>query len=133
MVSRLEDVALFGRGSRRQLTNTHSKFSSSAFTDAVACRIPSSMNALQTMRRPLVWRLRDLRPEYGLAPSTTWKQIGLGLWPPAIRLTGKSVGFVAAECDQVIQARIRGESDEAIKQLVRELVAARKTARIEEA
>ena len=105
-----------------------------AFILTVARCLLRRMKALSnTPRRPTVFRLRDLRPESGPAPSTTWKLVKLGLWPPPIRLTGKSVGFLTAECDAVLASRIRGESDEAIRQLVRELVAARKAAGIEAA
>jgi prophage regulatory protein len=105
------------------------------YTGNVACCLLFNiMNGESvTTRRPQVLRLRDLRQEYGSAPATVWKLIKLGLWPPPISLTGKSRAWVVVECDRVLAARIRGENDEAIKKLVRELVVARKTAGIEAA
>jgi len=89
------------------------------------------VTAQDATRRPTLFRLRALREEYGPSPSTIWKQVNLGLWPPPIKLTGKSIAFVVAECDQVIQARIRGASDDEIRALVKTQVAARKTVGIE--
>lgn len=88
------------------------------------------MSTQNATRRPQILRLPHLRPEYGLAPSTIWKQIKLGLWPTPIKLTAKASGWIAGECDQVLAARVRGESDEAIKALVIKLEAARQAASI---
>jgi prophage regulatory protein len=87
------------------------------------------MNAHNTTpRRPQVFRLRDLRPEFGLAGSTIWKMTKAGTWPKPIKLTGKSVGWLAAECDEVLRARAAGLGDDEIRALVQRLEAARRDA-----
>ena len=63
---------------------------------------------------------------HGLSRSTTYLHIANGLWPKPIRLGARAVGFPADECKAVIAARIRGESDYAIRELVGNLQAARR-------
>jgi len=73
-------------------------------------------------------RLPQLKPQYGLARSTTYKLIAAGLWVRPIRLTARAIGFLAAECDALMAARVAGRSDAEIRALVIKLEAARKNA-----
>lgn len=68
-------------------------------------------------------RARDLT---GLGTTSIYAQIGRGLFPPAVRLTARCVAWPESEIAALNAARIAGKSDVEIKQLVRELVAARK-------
>jgi len=48
-----------------------------------------------------------------------------GLLPPPIRLGGKACGFLAHELEAVIAARATGADDDAVRRLVKSLIAAR--------
>lgn len=61
----------------------------------------------------------------GFSTTQTYARIAQGLLPPPVRLGGNSVAFVAAELDAVNRALAAGADDEAIKELVKKLVAAR--------
>lgn len=62
-----------------------------------------------------------------LCPSTVWRHIRAGLLPPPVKLASNTTRFPAHELSAVDTARLRGASDDAVRALVRELVAARKT------
>lgn len=80
------------------------------------------------LARPQVLRLPNVIRDYGVARSTIYKLVHAGLWPRPIKLTGKASGWIAAECDAVLAARIRGKSDDDIRKLVASLASARENA-----
>jgi prophage regulatory protein len=73
-------------------------------------------------RRPLVLSTM------GISSSTLRNLIADGLFPRAIQLGPRSVGFVEDEVQAVVSARIAGKSTDEIRTLVEKLMAARKTA-----
>jgi prophage regulatory protein len=63
----------------------------------------------------------------GKAKSTIYRDINDGLLPPPLKLGASSV-WVESEIEAINQAIIAGKSDDEIRQLVKELVAARTAA-----
>ena len=59
--------------------------------------------------------------------STLYWRISLGTFPPAIKLGPRAAAFDVAEVEAVIRARAAGASNELMREVVRELVANRKT------
>ena len=64
--------------------------------------------------------------KFTFSKSTWFKQRKLGIVPPAISIGERAVGYLQHELDAVLAARIAGQSDEQIKELVKSLVAKRK-------
>lgn len=60
--------------------------------------------------------------------STLYDAIRRGVWPPPIRLGANSVAWLDHESQAVLAARVAGNSDDQIRGLVKELVAARSEA-----
>lgn len=73
-------------------------------------------------------RARDARAQFGIAQSTYYDWIERGLMPPGIALGARSVGWPQHELDAIAAARIAGKSEDAIKDLVQTLIAARASA-----
>jgi len=61
----------------------------------------------------------------GFRKSARAAKIAEGLLPPPIHLGGKAAGFLAHELEAVISARATGATDDEVKDIVRNLVAAR--------
>lgn len=71
-------------------------------------------------------RSKEARGQFGGTPNSTWYEwITRGLMTPGIALGWRSVGWPAHELDAIAAARIAGKSEEEIRALVRDLVAAR--------
>jgi len=60
----------------------------------------------------------------GMRPTALYAQVKAGLFPPPIKL-GRSSRWIEDEVARAIEARIRGLSDDHLRALVKELVAAR--------
>lgn len=76
-------------------------------------------------------RVEPARDKTGDARSTFYAKVKDGLMPPPIRLGGersRSVAWVEREIDAVIAARVAGKSDDEVRDLIRDLVAARREA-----
>ena len=73
-----------------------------------------------------ILRLPSVKAETGIARSTLYLRISQGLWPEPVQIGARSVGWPAREVAALNAARIAGRSDNEIRQLVRDLVAARK-------
>lgn len=73
-------------------------------------------------------RGKDARAQFGIASSTFYEWIARGLMPPGIALGWRSVGWPARELDAIAAARIAGKTEDEIRALVRDLIAARTTA-----
>jgi prophage regulatory protein len=63
----------------------------------------------------------------GLGRSAFYSRIAARLLPEPVSLGGRAVGIPEHELDAVIGARIAGKSDSEIRELVRQLEAARAT------
>lgn len=63
--------------------------------------------------------------ETGFSVTQTYARIDQGLLPPPVRLGGNAKAFIEAELNAVNRALAAGADDDAIKQLVKKLVAAR--------
>jgi len=72
------------------------------------------------MRRPQV------ESAMGLARSTIYKMVKLGLFTDPVPIYGRSVGWPLAEVNSINAARIAGKSDREIRDLVEKLHTARK-------
>lgn len=72
-----------------------------------------------------IWRRLLVEKSTGLARTTLYRRIKRGLFTKPVRLGGERVGWPAEEVVAINKARIAGKDDEAIKQLVTELHAAR--------
>jgi prophage regulatory protein len=83
--------------------------------------------------KPSIYRLPKLCTHTGYSRSSIYKAVNAELWPPPIHLTAKSIGWPSNEVDAMIAARIRGCSDAEIRELVQQLLAARRHAGIEAA
>lgn len=73
-----------------------------------------------------ILRLPSVKAETGIARSTLYLRISQGLWPEPVQIGARSVGWPAREVAALNAARIAGQSDNEIRQLVRDLMAARK-------
>ncbi len=62
----------------------------------------------------------------GLPKSSFYAQIAEGLLPPPIRMGKRSVGWLESEINAIVFARAKGQSDEEIRSLVKQLVEQRK-------
>lgn len=76
-------------------------------------------------------RNQVLRPQascvrLSMAVSTFYDHIARKILPPTIKFGPRAVGHLAHEIDAIIDARIAGQSEEEIKELVTKLIAARK-------
>jgi len=82
-----------------------------------------SINIQHTiLRRP------EVLAELKICKSSLQNQINSGLFPKAISLGGRSVGFISTEVDAILNAWIEEKTPEEIKQLVIELTTQRKLA-----
>lgn len=66
-----------------------------------------------------------LLKQFAFSKSTLFSQIKSGLMPDAISLGDRAVGYLQHELDAVLHARIAGQSQAAIKVLVKSLKAKR--------
>ena len=68
----------------------------------------------------------SLLEQFAFSKSTLFSQIKQGLMPKPIPLGDRAVGYLQHELDSVLSARIAGQSNDQIKELVKSLVAQRK-------
>jgi len=73
-----------------------------------------------------ILRLPSVKSESGLSRSTLYLRISQGLWTKPISLGGRSVGWPASEVTALNTARIAGQSDVEIRELVKALESDRK-------
>jgi prophage regulatory protein len=78
------------------------------------------MNHSRIVRRKSVLELLQI------SRSNLYQKIEKGLWPAPIQLGARAVAWLSNENEQVLAAMIAGQSPEEIKQLVKNLVEARK-------
>ncbi len=63
----------------------------------------------------------------GISKSTLFNRIQAGLLPPSINLGGRACGWLETEIQAVLSALVSSRENNEIKQLVDDLVEARKT------
>lgn len=73
-----------------------------------------------------VLRLPQVKAKTGLGRSTIYSQQADGSFPPCIRLGARAIGWLESEVDVVLHARSLGGDTNRIKELIVELVAARR-------
>lgn len=67
--------------------------------------------------------------ETGNNPCTVWRHIRAGLLPPPVKISENTTRIARFELDAIDRARLAGADDDAIRELVKKLVAARKEQR----
>lgn len=70
-------------------------------------------------------RTKDVCTVAGISRPTLYEAMAAGLWPRPIKLGAKSSAWKASECNAMLAARVRGASDDEIRQLVIDLTSAR--------
>jgi len=84
--------------------------------------IPATMSAA-----PLVLlRRRAVEPRTGLSRSSLFRRVADGLFVPPIRIGPNSSAWAEHEVEAVNRARLAGADNDTIRQLVKDLIAARK-------
>jgi prophage regulatory protein len=73
----------------------------------------------------VIKRKPEALSQFGIKSSTFYEWINRGLMVPGVALGHRSVGFPADELDKIAAARIAGKSEDDIRSLVRDLIAAR--------
>ena len=73
-----------------------------------------------------ILRLPAVKAASSLSRSTIYLRIAQGLWTKSISLGGRTVGWPASEVAALNAARIAGQTDEQVRELVQRLEAARK-------
>ncbi|WP_283789277.1 helix-turn-helix transcriptional regulator [Bermanella sp. WJH001] len=76
---------------------------------------------LRIIRKP------EVLATLGISKSTLFNRIQAGLLPPSINLGGRACGWLETEIQAVLSALVSSRENNEIKQLVNDLVEARKT------
>jgi prophage regulatory protein len=80
------------------------------------------------MKRTIL-RLPAVKSESGLSRSTIYLRVSQGLWTKPVSLGARAVGWPSDEVDAINAARIAGNTDDDIRNLVTKLEAARRLAK----
>ena len=80
------------------------------------------------MKRTIL-RLPAVKSESGLSRSTIYLRVSQGLWTKPVSLGARAVGWPSDEVEAINAARIAGDTDDDIRDLVMKLEAARKLAK----
>lgn len=72
-----------------------------------------------------ILRRKQVQAESGYSRSTIYQRMSDGLWPRAVKLGPRAVGWPAREVEALNEARIAGADDSRIRALVRHLEGAR--------
>ena len=75
-----------------------------------------------------ILRLPAVRERAPLSRSAIYDRMQRGTWPRPVRIGPRAVGWPASEVDAVVAAHIAGRDDDAIREIVSRLHAARATA-----
>ena len=79
------------------------------------------MNNYQTLPTPKILRMKQIREQTGVPPSTIYDHIGKGLFVHPIKLGERISGWLESEVTAIMAARIAGKSETEIKALVQSL------------
>ena len=74
-------------------------------------------------------RLPAVKSESGLSRSTIYLRVSQGLWTKPVSLGARAVGWPSDEVEAINAARIAGDTDDDIRDLVKKLEAARRLAK----
>jgi prophage regulatory protein len=86
------------------------------------------MNHLDTFKAPpRIVRKPEALTMLGISKSTLFNRINAGLIPPSINLGGRACGWLEEEIQTVLMALVANRKTDDIKELVKDLVKARKT------
>src|SRR5262245_11569744 len=91
------------------------------------------IGALRTGNFVALLRVPDVLARVGFGRALLYNEIRDGRFVRPVKLTARSSAWPSNEVDAIVAAHIRGVTDAQLKELVRELEAARKTAGIEAA
>ena len=80
------------------------------------------------MKGRSISRLPDVRTRYPKSRAALYDDIARGLFPRPIKFGARCAGWPSDEIDAVVEARIAGFDDAAVRRLVAKLHAARVTA-----
>lgn len=83
------------------------------------------MNDYQTQPTPKILRMKQIRAQFNIPPSTIYDHIEKGLFVRPIKLGERISGWLESECVAIMSARIAGKSETEIKELVQSLEAQR--------
>lgn len=72
-------------------------------------------------------RLKKVLDRTGYGRSTLYQQVADGLFPPPVHLGKRTAGWISAEIEAVLAARIHNKSEDEIKALVKKLIVERDT------
>ncbi|HSP17635.1 MAG TPA: AlpA family phage regulatory protein [Thermoanaerobaculia bacterium] len=75
-----------------------------------------------------ILRLPEVKAATGKSRSTIYLDVSQKLFPPAVRLGARMVGWPEDDIAALNAARIRGASDDEIRALIAQLTAARRRA-----
>lgn len=75
-----------------------------------------------------ILRLPEVKARTGLSRSTLYNHVSQGTFTKQVPIGERAVGWPESEVDAIVSARIAGQSDEVIRQLVAKLEAVRKKA-----
>jgi len=81
------------------------------------------------MKSRSILRLPSVRGRYPKSRASLYEDIARGIFPKPVKLGGRCAGWPDDEVDAVINARIAGVDDDAIRKLVNKLHDARVTSR----
>lgn len=78
-------------------------------------------------------RLPDVLARVGVGRALVYRQIADGLFTKPVKLTARSSAWPSTEVDALVAAKIRGATELELKEIVRQLHAARAEAGLEAA
>lgn len=80
------------------------------------------------MPNPRLIRVADLKREISASRSTIYRWVSAGIWPRPVRIGPNTAAWLADEVSAVLRARAAGADDDAVRELVARLHAARQQA-----
>lgn len=79
------------------------------------------MQTNQTNTTPKILRMKQIRAQFNIPPSTIYDHIEKGLFVRPIKFGERISGWLESECVAIMSARIAGKSEADIKTLVTDL------------
>ena len=79
------------------------------------------MQTNQTQSTPKILRMKQIRAQFNIPPSTIYDHIEKGLFVRTIKFGERISGWLESECVAIMSARIAGKSEADIKTLVTDL------------
>ena len=79
------------------------------------------MQTNQPQSTPKILRMKQIRAQFNIPPSTIYDHIEKGLFVRPIKLGERISGWLESECVAIMSARIAGKSEADIQTLVTDL------------